>query len=79
MRSVVRAATKAPAQEERGMFKRSRDAIRVVLVVAMMAVTFAPAVRDGGGITAKIPNQASARQSAAIVVAQGRCFNGRCF
>jgi len=61
------------------MFKTSRDAIRVVLVIAMMAVTFVPAVRDGGGHAAKIPNQASARQPATIVVAQGRCFNGRCF
>jgi hypothetical protein len=56
------------------MFKRS-----VVLVIAMMAVAFVPAVRDGGGHTTKIPNQASAHQPAAIVVAQGRCFNGRCF
>ena len=61
------------------MFKRSMDAIRVVLVVAMMAVALVPAVRDGGGYTAKIPNQANARHPAAIVVAQGRCFNGRCF
>ena len=43
------------------MFKTSRDAIRVVLVIAMMAVTFVPAVRDGGGHAAKIPSQASAR------------------
>jgi hypothetical protein len=65
---------------EIGMFgKSSMDAIRVVLMVAMIAVTFVPAVRGGGVDAGKFPSRASARGPAAIVIAQGRCFNGRCF
>jgi hypothetical protein len=52
----------------------------VLVVIAIIAATLAPTVR-GHNATATIPDQISTDRAgdAPIVLAQGRCFNGRCF
>jgi hypothetical protein len=55
--------------------------MRSLVVAAFVAAASVPAVRDRDAGAATISNQARADQSASapIVVAQGRCFNGKCF
>jgi hypothetical protein len=47
----------------------------------LLAVTLAPAVRSDDAAAVAVANQASGDKasSAPIILAQGRCFNGRCF
>jgi hypothetical protein len=61
--------------------KPSVIAIRVFAVVALIAVTFVPAVRSDDADGFNLGGQPSAAPSAAAptIVAQGRCYNGRCF
>jgi hypothetical protein len=51
------------------------------LVVAASVAASVPAVRDHDAGAATISNQTRTDQaaSAPIVVAQGRCYNGRCY
>jgi hypothetical protein len=53
----------------------------VLVVIAIIAATLAPTVRGHNAATATIPDQISTDRAgdAPIVLAQGRCFNGRCF
>jgi hypothetical protein len=55
--------------------------MRSLVVAAFVAAAFVPAVRDRDAGAASISNQARADQpaSAPIVVAQGRCYNGKCY
>jgi hypothetical protein len=61
--------------------KSSGIAIRSLALIALLAATSAPAIRGGDGATVTILNQTRSDRaaSAPIVLAQGRCFNGRCF
>jgi len=47
----------------------------------LVAATLVPTVRSDDAATVAVADQASGDRasSALIVVAQGRCFNGRCF
>jgi hypothetical protein len=51
------------------------------LLIALIAVTISHTIRGDDDDTAKFPRQTSTVRSVPepIVVAQGRCFNGRCF
>lgn len=51
--------------------------MRTFVVIVSIAATCLPAVRN----QVPVPNQTTTDQSASapIVVAQGRCFNGRCY
>jgi hypothetical protein len=55
--------------------------MRSLVVAAFVAAASVPSVRDRDAGAATISNQARTDQSAPapIVVAQGRCFNGKCF
>jgi uncharacterized low-complexity protein len=57
--------------------KSSVLVMRSLVVAAFVAAASVPAVRDTGA--AAISSQARADQSAPIVVAQGRCYNGKCY
>jgi hypothetical protein len=66
--------------------KSSAFAIRTLLRIAFLgivviAVTVVPTALNNETDAAKSSNLANAQRpaSAPIVVAQGRCFNGRCF
>ena len=62
------------------MYRQSSTvAIRALAMLALTAVMLVPAVRNGD--TARQPRELSADRSgpAPVIVAQGRCFNGRCF
>ena len=61
--------------------KSSRLAIRPLVVIALLATTFAPTIRGEGAAKVTIVDQMSGDRavSAPIILAQGRCFNGRCF
>ena len=52
-----------------------------LVAAASIAATAVPTVRNQDTGVATISNQARADQpvSAPIVIAQGRCFNGRCY
>ena len=56
-------------------------AIRALVPIALVAAVIAPSLRghDADGITG--PEQMGREQAASepIILAQGRCFNGRCF
>jgi hypothetical protein len=61
--------------------KSSALLMRSLAVVACIAAASVPTVHDHDAGAATISNQARTDQStsAPIVVAQGRCFNGRCY
>ena len=61
--------------------KSSALLLRSLVVLASITVASVPTVRNQDTAAATISNQARADQpaSALIVVAQGRCFNGRCY
>jgi hypothetical protein len=53
----------------------------VLVVITIVAATFAPTARGDNAGTVTIPDQISTDRAGdvPIVLAQGRCFNGRCF
>jgi hypothetical protein len=55
--------------------------MRSLVVVALVAVAAVPTVRNHDADRATISKQTRTDQSASapIVVAQGRCYNGRCY
>ena len=55
--------------------------VRSLVVVAAITAAAVPSVRNQDAGTATISSQTKADQpaSAPIVVAQGRCFNGKCY
>jgi len=55
--------------------------LRSLVVVASIATASLPTLRNHEAGGATIPNQARADHpaSAPTVVAQGRCYNGRCY
>lgn len=57
----------------------STIAIRALGLLALIAVTPVPAVRGVDADSPKNPPGITAPDAAPIVLAQGRCFNGRCF
>ena len=61
--------------------KSSALLMRSLVVVAVTAAASVPTVRNHDAGATTISNQARTDQSASapIVVAQGRCFNGRCY
>jgi uncharacterized low-complexity protein len=59
--------------------KSSVLAMRSLVVAAIVAAAAVPAVRDHDAGAAATSSQARADRSAPIVVAQGRCYNGRCY
>jgi hypothetical protein len=61
--------------------KASALLMRSLVVVACIATASVPTVHNPDAGAATISNQARTDQStsAPIVVAQGRCFNGRCY
>jgi uncharacterized low-complexity protein len=59
--------------------KSSVLVMRSLVVAAFVAAASVPAVRDHDAGAAAISSQARADQSAPIVVAQGRCYNGKCY
>jgi hypothetical protein len=61
--------------------KSSALLVRPLFVAAFIAAASVPAVGNHDAGVATISNQAKTDQaaSAPIVVAQGRCYNGRCY
>jgi hypothetical protein len=61
--------------------KSSAFLMRSLVVVASIAAASVPTVRNHDAGAATVSNQAGTGQpaSAPIVVAQGRCYNGRCY
>jgi hypothetical protein len=61
--------------------KSSALLMRSLVVVALVAVAAVPTVRNHDADRATIFNQTRTDQSASAptVVAQGRCYNGRCY
>jgi hypothetical protein len=61
--------------------KSSTLLMRSFVVVALVAVAAVPTVRNHDVDRSTISNQTRTDQSASapIVVAQGRCYNGRCY
>jgi hypothetical protein len=61
--------------------KSSALLMRSLVVVACIAAASVPTVHNHDAGAATISNHARTDQSASasIVVAQGRCFNGRCY
>ena len=61
--------------------KSSTLLMRCLIVVASVSTASVPAVRSHDAGPAPISSRAGADQSAStpIVVAQGRCYNGRCY
>jgi hypothetical protein len=61
--------------------KSSALLMRSIVVVASIAAASVPTHRDHDAGAATISNQTRTGQpaSAPIVVAQGRCYNGRCY
>jgi hypothetical protein len=55
--------------------------VNCALVIALMVATTAPIAVSDADEGVKLPSQVSTGQpiSAPVVVAQGRCFNGRCY
>jgi uncharacterized low-complexity protein len=60
--------------------KSSVLVMRSLVVAALVAAASVPAVRDRDAGAATISNQTRTDQpaSAPIIVAQGRCYNGKC-
>lgn len=54
-------------------------AIRTLGLLALIAVTTVPAMRSVDADSPKTQPGITAPDMAPIVLAQGRCFNGRCF
>jgi hypothetical protein len=63
------------------MDRKSSILVSCALLVALVGATAAPIARSDDDEGAKAPSRAGASQSVAapVVVAQGRCFNGRCY
>jgi hypothetical protein len=61
--------------------KSSALLMRSLVVVASVAAASVPTVRNHDAGAATVSNQTRTDQpvSAPIVVAQGRCYNGRCY
>jgi hypothetical protein len=61
--------------------KSSALLMRSLVVVASIAAASVPTVRDHDAGAATISNQTRTDRPAVapIIVAQGRCFNGRCY
>ena len=61
------------------MDRTSGIAIASLAAIALVAATLVPTFRGSGGVT--IPDEASIDRAntAPIIVAQGRCYNGRCY
>jgi hypothetical protein len=61
--------------------KSSAFLIRPLVLIALIATTLTPSVRGRNAAADAIADQVSADRapSAPIVLAQGRCFNGKCF
>jgi hypothetical protein len=61
--------------------KSSTLLVRSLVMVASLAAASVPTVRSHDAGASTTPNQVKADQaaSAPVVVAQGRCFNGRCY
>ena len=61
--------------------KSSTLLVRSLVMVASLAAASVPTVRSHDAGTSTTPNQVKTDQaaSAPVVVAQGRCFNGRCY
>jgi hypothetical protein len=57
------------------------SAIRSLVMILLVATTIAPAVKDHDVKAAQAQDQTSRTSVVAppIVLAQGRCFNGRCY
>ena len=53
-------------------------AVRRLAVLAFVAATLVPLGRQISA-TATAPDQVDGQQPPPLVLAQGRCFNGRCF
>jgi hypothetical protein len=52
--------------------------IRSFVAIALVAATAGPTIRSNDG-DAAVTDKAATDQAAPLIVAQGRCFNGRCF
>jgi hypothetical protein len=63
------------------MNRQPNVAIRTLGLLALIAVTLTPATRnpDADAGRSSAATNAGASDPAPIIVAQGRCFNGRCF
>jgi hypothetical protein len=63
------------------MNRQPNVAIRTLGLLALIAVTLTPATRntDADAGRSSAATHAGASDPAPIIVAQGRCFNGRCF
>lgn len=61
--------------------KSSGFAIRPLAVIALVAATLAPTIGGEHAATVTIPDQTIGDRavSAPTILAQGRCFNGRCY
>jgi len=55
--------------------------MRCLVVIASVSTASVPAIRSHDAGPASISSQPAADQSASapVVVAQGRCYNGRCY
>ena len=60
---------------------RSVFAVGVLGVLALIAVTHVPAERSGDPVVPRFVPQANITppDTAPIIVAQGRCYNGKCY
>jgi hypothetical protein len=68
--------------QEAAMYGRfSSTLVRMFVVTAFVAVALAPTIRADEGSAVSVDNPTIRSQVAPqpIVLAQGRCFNGRCF
>ena len=63
------------------MNRQPNVAIRTLGLLALIAVTLTPATRNTDADAGRSSGATNAERSgpAPIIVAQGRCFNGRCF
>jgi hypothetical protein len=61
--------------------KSSTLLMRCLVVIASVSTASVPAIRSHDAGPASISSQPAADQSASapVVVAQGRCYNGRCY
>jgi hypothetical protein len=69
------------AQEITMSSKPTVFAIHALVLLAVVAVTATPAIRDDDAGVMKFSRHSSAAStlSAPTIVAQGRCYNGRCY
>ncbi len=64
------------------MDRKSSDvAIRSLVMIALIAGTTVPTVRGDDGAAVVVPDKMTTDRAnpGPIIVAQGRCFNGRCY